>query len=244
MNSTRDHGAKAMRDDAHLVACASLKSVDLFSDLSNSKLYDLAGAARFRKVASRELLVASNATPDCLHFLIQGAGKVSRMDVNGRETLLYLIKPGEMFGGPLSGAHDPEDTTIVRALEPCTVARVLVKDVESAIGSAAYLAAVGQITSQRLRGAEERLDELTMRAVPCRTARVLLRLCSEFPQALDCGIKVDVLLTQQDLAGMVGATRERVNAILETFRREGWLDIHDRYMCIHRRDELAELAFC
>lgn len=53
MNSTpvRDHGAKTMRDDAQHVACASLKKVDLFSTLPNSKfLHDLAGAARFREM--------------------------------------------------------------------------------------------------------------------------------------------------------------------------------------------------
>jgi CRP-like cAMP-binding protein len=53
---------------------------------------------------------------------------------------------------------------------------------------------------------------------------------------------VDVLLTQQDLAGIVGATREIVNATLGVFRREGWLGIHSRYMCVHQRDELCELA--
>jgi len=244
-SSARAKSARTAQDDVRDdVAYAALRQVTLLRALPHAELRHLAGAARFRKVQNRGTLAAMAAEPDFLHFLIQGAGKVSHMDVNGRETLLYLVKPGETFGAPVSGKPNVEDTTMVVALEPSIVGRVLAKDVEDMLGNTAYLSAVGQIMSQRLRQVEERLDEMTTGTVPSRTARVLLRLCNEFPRALRCGVKVDVLLTQQDLASIVGATREIVNITLGTFRREGWLDVHNRYMCIHQRDELSELALC
>jgi CRP-like cAMP-binding protein len=55
---------------------------------------------------------------------------------------------------------------------------------------------------------------------------------------------VNVLLTQQDIASMIGATREVTSSTLNVFRRRGWLGIHDRYMCIHNSDGLFDASTC
>ena len=229
------------RDDA---ACAFLRQVDLLRTLSPADLHHLASATRFQRVENRAALVADDVAPECIHFVTQGAGKVSRIDINGRETLMYLVKPGEVFEAPLPGRREVDDTTKFTALATSTVGRVPAHSVERVLGNAKYVAALGQIMSKRLRKAEERLDDMTNGSVSCRTARVLLRLCNEFPRALHCGTKVDLLLTQQDLAGIIGATREYMNATLSAFRREGWLDVHDRYMCIHEPNQLSEQVLC
>lgn len=243
IDTNRAQSAGTMQyETGYDVAFASLRQVNLFRALPHADLRHLAGTARFRRIENRGTLLAAGADPEHLHFLVQGAGKVSRIDVNGRETLLYLVGRDEVFGAPVSGRHTANDETTVIALAPSTVGRVLAKDVEDVLGNSKYLTAVSQIMSHRLRQLEDRVDEMSMGTVPSRTARVLLRLGQEFPRAQDCGVKVDVLLTQQDLAKFVGATREIVNITLASFRREGWLDIHNRYMCIHRRDELSELA--
>jgi CRP/FNR family cyclic AMP-dependent transcriptional regulator len=231
----------AARDYA---ACASLRQVGLLRAISHADLYQLASVTRFQRVENRARLLAVGAAPEYIHFMTQGAGKLSRIDINGRESLLYMVKPGEVFGAPILGTRENDDTTMFVALAPSTVGRVLAKDVESVLGNTKYLNALGQIMSQRLSKAEERLDDMTNGTVSCRMARVVWRLCNEFPRALHCGTKVDVLLTQQDLAGIIGATREVVNTTLRAFRREGWLDIHNRYMCVHERDRLSELVQC
>lgn len=229
------------RDDA---ACASLRSVSILRALPHAELRQLAGHTRFSRVDNRSKLIADGVPPEYFHFMTQGAGRISRIDINGRESLLYMVKPGEVFGAPILGTRDTDDATMFVALGPSTVGRILAKDFENVLGNTAYLNALGQIMSQRLHKAEERLDDMTKGTVPCRTARVLLRLCNEFPRALHCGTKVDVLLTQRELAGIIGATREIVNITLQGFRREGWLGIHNRYMCVHERDQLSELAVC
>jgi CRP/FNR family transcriptional regulator len=223
----------------HYAECASLRQVGLLRTLSQTDLYQLASATRLQRVANRATLVATGVTPEYIHFVTQGAGKVSRIDINGRETLMYLVKPGEVFG-PVPGTQETDDTTMFVALATSTVGRLPAKNLASVLGSMEYMAALGQIMAQRLYKAEERLDDMTNGTVSCRIARVLLRLCDEFPRALHCGAKVDLLLTQQDLANMIGATREFVNLTLRDFRREGWLDIHNRYMCIHKPAQLSE----
>jgi CRP/FNR family transcriptional regulator, cyclic AMP receptor protein len=230
-----------IRDD---IACASLRQINLLRALSHAALRHLAASARLKKLESRATLVAVGDAPEYFHFLVQGAGKISRLEVNGKESLRFLVKPGDIFGAPGFGPQAIDDTTMFVALKPSTVGRVPARDVEDVLGNTKYLTALGQIVSQRLHQIEERLDDMTMGTVPCRTARVLLRLSDEFPRAMHCGAKVDVLLTQQDLAGMVGATREIVNITLGAFRRDKWVGIHNRYMCIHQRDGLSDLAIC
>ncbi len=235
---------RPLGDTRHDAVCASLRAVGALRALPHAELNQLALVTHFKKVENRSKLVAGGAPPEYLHFMTQGAGKLSRLDIDGRESLVCLVAPGEVFDAPLLGTRQNDDSTMFVALEPCTVGRILAKDVENVLGSTKYLNALGHIMSQRLRKTEERLDDMTKGPVPCRVARVLLRLCNEFPRAMHCGTKVDVLLTQQDLASIIGATREVVNATLGTFRRDGWLDIHNRYMCIHERDGLSERALC
>ena len=244
-SSAQSKNARAIQDDIRDdVACASLRQIRLFCALPQAELRHLAASTRLKKVENRATLVAVGDAPEYFHFLVQGAGKVSRLEISGKESLRFLVKPGDIFGAPGFGPQTVDDTTMFVALKPSTVGRVLAKDVEDVLGNTKYLTTLGLIVSQRFREVEERLDDMTMGTVPCRTARVLLRLCDEFPRAMHCGAKVDVLLTQQDLAGIVGATREIVNITLRTFRRDKWLGIHNRYMCIHQRDGLSELAMC
>ena len=224
------------------VAAASLRQVNLFEALPQAELRHLAGSARLWNLENRATLLLEGDAPEYFHFLVQGGGKVSRIEINGRESLHFLVKPGDVFDAPGFEPSTIDDTKMFVAFKPCTIGRLLAKDVEGVLGTTRYLTALGQILSERLRQIEERLDDMTIGTVPSRTARVLLRLCDQFPKALHCGSKVDMLLTQRDLADIIGATREVVNSTLVAFRREQWLDVHKRYMCIHQRSGLSELA--
>ncbi len=224
---------------AQLVECASLRTMELFQDVSSADLARVAGITRFQNIDKRSRIASLNDTGHVC-FLMDGLAKASRIDGNGGETVLYLMKPGEAYGMPVSDYR--EDVSIV-ALEPSVVARIRARELEQIIGSAKLQAEISRVRSLRMHQMEDRLDEMSGR-VPARTARILLRLCKEFPKALQCGTKVNVLLTQQDIASMIGATREVTSSTLNVFRRRGWLGVHDRYMCIHNPDELYEASTC
>lgn len=224
---------------AQLVECASLRTMELFQDVSSSDLARVAGITRFQSVDKRSRIAALNDVSH-LSFLMDGLAKASRLDGNGGETILYLMKPGEAYGVPVSDFR--EDISIV-ALQPSVVARIRLRELEQIIGSVKLQAEISRVRSLRMRQMEDRLDEMSGR-VPARTARILLRLCKEFPKALTCGTKVNVLLTQQDIASMIGATREVTSSTLNVFRRRGWVGIHDRYMCVHNADGLYEAMTC
>jgi CRP/FNR family transcriptional regulator len=232
------NGRAAAPEIAQLVECATLRTMELFRDVSFMDLARVADVTRFQTIGKRNRIALLNDGYGHLCFLMEGLAKVSRSDKNGGETILYLMKPGESYGVPVSDYR--EDVSIV-ALQPSVVARVRMRDLEQIIGAVRIQAEISRVRSLRMRQMEDRLDEMSGR-VPARTARILLRLCKEFPQALACGTKVNVLLTQQDIASMIGATREVTSSTLNLFRRRGWLGIHDRYVCVHNPAELHEAS--
>lgn len=234
-----DSRRAAAPEIAQLVECASLRTMELFQDVSSSDLARVAGITRFQAVDKRSRIATLNDV-NHVSFLMDGLAKAARLDGNGGETIMYLMKPGEAYGVPVSDYR--EDISIV-ALQPCVVARIRVRELEQIVGSAKLHAEISRVRSLRLRQMEDRIEELSGR-VPARTARILLRLCKEFPKALQCGTKVNVLLTQQDIASMIGATREVTSSTLNVFRRRGWVGVHDRYMCVHNADGLYEAMTC
>jgi CRP/FNR family transcriptional regulator, cyclic AMP receptor protein len=229
----------ALPEVAQLVECATLRTMDLFHDVSTSEMAQVARITRFQTFEKRSRITPLDDS-GYVSFLMEGLAKASRLDSNGGETILYLMKPGEAFGIPVS---DYREDVSVMALQRSLVARVRVRELEQIIGSIRVQGEISRVRSLRMHQMEDRLDEMSGR-VPARTARILLRLCKEFPLALQCGTKVNVLLTQQDIASMIGATREVTSSTLNVFRRRGWLGIHDRYMCVHNEDGLHEASVC
>lgn len=222
---------------ARLVECASLRNLDLFRHLPPSDLQRVAEAASFHRTDRRKPIVAPGPDAGHLCLLTQGLAKATRVDANGGETLLYLMKTGELFGGRV---WDPQTDTGVVALQPCVTASIRMSDLERIMGAPVLQAEIDRVRAMRLRQMEDRLTEISSGRVPARAARTVLRLCREFPARMTCGTKVNVLFTQQDIASMIGATREVTSSTLNDFRRRGWLGFHDRYLCVHDAQGLQE----
>lgn len=226
---------------ARLVECASLRNLDLFRHLSPADLQRVAEAARFSRIERRKPIVTPSADADHLCLLTQGLAKATRVDASGTETMLFLMKTGELFGGHV---WDSRTDTSVVALQPCVTASIRIRDLETIMGAPVLVAEIDRMRAMRLQQMEDRLAEMHTGRVSARAARTVLRLCREFPARLACGTKVNVLFTQQDIATMIGATREVTSSTLNDFRRRGWLGVHDRYMCVHDAEGLHEQGLC
>ena len=87
-----------------------------------------------------------------------------------------------------------------------------------------------------------RFEDLAFQSVLARLARVLLRLATEFPKQQACGACIDVPLTQQELANLIGARREVVSTHLSRLKTEGTLAFHKGMVCIHDHAALEGLA--
>lgn len=160
---------------------------------------------------------------DRLYIVGEGKIKLGRSSGDGRENLMAVLGPGEMFGelslfdpGPRSLAARAVSDSILYELQHQALVSVLEQDPSVATPLLAALAT-------RLRRTNEALADLVFSDVPGRVAKALLDLSRRFGQKTDEGIRVSHDLTQEELAQLVGASRETVNKALADFTTRGWV---------------------
>jgi len=98
------------------------------------------------------------------------------------------------------------------------------------------------VLARRLRAAEKEIEDLALRDVPGRLASLLLRVEEEHGERHDRGIRLAFRLTHQDLAHMVGSTRETVTTILSRFRDDGLIAVEHKTVIILDRERLNAIA--
>lgn len=205
-----------------------LKQAPLFKGLEDEAAAALAAAMGTVKLARGQVLFHEGDLEDRLYVVVSGKIKLGRSGSAGRENLLAVLGPGQMFGelsvfdpGPRSTSATAVTITELRTLEHDELNRWLTGNPEVAQGLLGQLAA-------RLRRANDVVADLVFSDVPGRVAKALLDLASRFGDHRDDGIQVHHDLTQEELAQLVGASRETVNKALADFAARGWIRLEPR----------------
>lgn len=179
---------------------------------------------------------------DRLYIILEGKVKLGRHSPDGRENLLAVMGPADMFG-ELS-VFDPG---------PRTASAIAVTDVKLAtMDRAAMRAWIAQrpeiaeqllrVIARRLRRTNNSLADLIFTDVPGRVAKALLQLARQFGTRADGQLRVTHDLTQEELAQLVGASRETVNKALADFGQRGWLRLEGKSVVILDPDRLSRRA--
>jgi CRP/FNR family transcriptional regulator, cyclic AMP receptor protein len=166
---------------------------------------------------------------DRLYVIGEGKIKLGTTSTDGRETLLAILGPGEMFG-ELSFFDPGPRTSTATALTKTKLVCAGHEDLEPWLkGHPEVAAALLRALAHRLRRNNETLSDLVFSDVPGRVAKALLDLARRFGESNPDGtVHVVHDLTQEELAQLVGASRETVNKALADFQNRGWLRIEQR----------------
>jgi CRP/FNR family transcriptional regulator len=200
-------------------------------------------AALTRRTLPRGHTVFSEGDPgDRLFVVLDGKVKIWRAAADGRENLLAVLGATEMFG-ELSLFDPGPRTASVSTITEATLASLDHDDLRPVLmerpGVAVQLL---QALAQRLRRTNEAMADLVFTDVPGRVAKALLDLAEKFGVTETDGIRVRHDLTQEELAQLVGASRETVNKALSEFAHRGWLRIEGRSVLLLDADRLARRA--
>ena len=179
---------------------------------------------------------------DRLYVIGSGKVKLGRRSVDGRENLLSILGPAEMFG-ELSLFDPGPRTATATAVSDTTLYELshteLIEWLERYPAVAKHLL---NALARRLRRTNEALADLVFSDVPGRVAKALLDLSTRFGEATDDGIRVAHDLTQEELAQLVGASRETVNKALADFAARRWVRRDGRAIVLLDRDRLERRA--
>lgn len=205
--------------------------VELFDEFGADELTGLAGASETRSLRRGDVLFAEGSEPTELFVVVQGRIAIANRSVDGRESVVALMEPGQAFGE--MGLFLGEGRTAeARALEPSEVVAVPYGPIRDVYRRRPELLwSVVALLSARLRNMDGALADAVFLDVTGRTAKRLLELAGEADEFV-------LPVTQEELAGMVGASRERVNKALSQFVRLGWVEQQDRRYRITDRHQL------
>jgi CRP/FNR family transcriptional regulator, cyclic AMP receptor protein len=179
---------------------------------------------------------------DCLYIVIAGKVKIGRRSPDGRERMMGIMGPADMFGAVSmfdSGGRtaDASAVTDVRAVSMDRIAlRILMT------GCPEMAEQLLRVLARRLRLTDNTLAALISADGPGRLAKQLLQMAQRFGRHEDGGLRVTHDLTQEELAHLIGASRETVNKALANFTNRGWLRVDGRSVLIFQPERLARRA--
>jgi CRP-like cAMP-binding protein len=219
-----------------------LRQAPLFSGLDDEAAAALSASMTENRLRRGEVLFHEGDEGDRLYVVTDGKIKLGRTSADGRENLLAILGPGQMFGelslfdpGPRSATVTAVTDCTMRSIGHDELVRWLTGRPEVARGLLAQLAA-------RLRRANDVVADLVFSDVPGRVAKALLDLSQRFGRTADDGVHVHHDLTQEELAQLVGASRETVNKALADFASRGWIRLEARSVVIMDLDRLKRRA--
>ena len=206
-----------------------LADVELFRALPPDAFEQVAAEARPLMLRRGDALFAEGDVAEELFIVEKGRIAIANRSVDGRESVVALMVPGDVFGemGLFDGigrsAH-------ARALEPSRVFAVSYAPLREIFErKPEMLWGVVELLARRLRNMDAALADSVFLDVTGRTAKRLLELSAGADE-------FSLPITQEELAGLVGASRERVNKAISSFIRLGWLEQRDRKYVITDRE--------
>ena len=216
--------------------------IPLFERMSPEEREELRGMMSQTTLRRGEVLFNEGDSGDRLYILLTGKVKLGHTSVDGRENLLAVLGPGEVVGeltlfdpGPRSTTATAVATTELLALEHNQLMGfidshpTLAKDMLRAL-------------AVRLRRTNIALADLVFSDVPGRVAKALLDLAERFGAPTEDGIHVPHYLTQEELAQLVGASRETINKSLAEFVSRGWIRLEGRAVTLIDVERLKRRA--
>lgn len=210
--------------------------------LTAVELDDLVSRGARRHFKRGAYLLTEGEISDHVAVVLTGRAKVSSFTPDGREVVLAVRGPGDLLG-ELSALDGGVRSASVSALEPVEALIIPSERFEHFLQDHARLAVMLlQMMSRRLRDADRKRIEFGAYDTPGRVARRIIELADRYGETEERGVRITLSLTQDELAGWSGASREAVSKALRHFRDRGWIETGRRSIVVLNVDALRTLA--
>jgi len=209
-----------------------LADTQLFANLDDASLATIAQAGVQRKLERNDVLFRQDDESAALYIVVSGRIAIANRSFDGRESMVALMEDGDLFGE--MGLFDDGDgrSADARALEQSELIELPYEPVrELFTAQPDLLWGVVRLLSKRVRNMDNALADAVFLDVTGRTAKRLLEMAGDADEFV-------LPLTQEELAGMVGASRERVNKSINQFIKLGWLAQTDSGYQVTNRQQL------
>lgn len=216
-----------------MTEAAILATTTLFADLDAASVGALASECTRRTLERGDVLFHQDDEPGAIYIVISGRIAIANRSFDGRESMVALMEDGDLFGEMSLFNEGQGRSADARALEPSELIELPYQPIRQLFtAQPSLLWGVVAMLSQRVRAMDNALADSVFLDVTGRTAKRLLEMAGDAEE-------FELPLTQEELAGMVGASRERVNKSINQFIKLGWLAQTDGGYRITNRDQLT-----
>ena len=206
-----------------------LRSIDMFSELDDELLEPIVGQSKTLDLQRGDVLFQSGDDSSDLYIVTRGRIAIGNRSFDGRESLVALMESGDLFGEMPLFSNDGRSAE-ARALEESAVVVIPYQPVKNLYDdNPSLLWRVVEMLVSRLKSTDIVLADTMFLDVTGRTAKRLLEMAGESDE-------FQLPITQEELAGMIGASRERVNKSISSFIKLGWLSQSgEKYIILDRK---------
>jgi len=206
---------------ATTVSTAVLKTVPLFASCPEEQLRMLTTVVTRKSTPRSTTIMAGGDPTDSLYIVLSGRLKVMMSDSEGKEVILAILGPGEIFGEMGLIDDEPRSATVI-SIEPCELLSISKRDFKKCLQENFEMTmAVMRGLVKRLREADRKIGSLALLDVYGRVARLLL----DMAENVDGEKVVTKRLPKQDIAKMIGASREMVSRVMKDLQTGGYIEM-------------------
>lgn len=226
----------------HLDGVKNIKKIDLFKNLSDEEIKELApylAGATFKK---KERIFSEGEPPEWFCIVLAGKVKITKLSHEGKEIILEVISPHDIFGGVavIRGFPYPANAVAMEDSEVLKISRKNLMRLVDRFPNIMYCIALQ--LGDRMKSSYDSLKNIALERVEARIAALLLKLSSKVGVETKGGTLIDMRLTKQDVADMVGTTVETSIRTFSKFKKQGLLTDSDGKIVIKDREGLMSFS--
>jgi CRP/FNR family transcriptional regulator, cyclic AMP receptor protein len=220
-----------------------LREVALFEGVSEADLDAIGHATLMTHCVRGQQILSPDDPPDRIHIVKKGRVRVYRVTPDGKQLTLDIHEKGTILGDMTLIGQDRLPDAYAEAIDEGVICTITPDELRRLIERYPVIGVnIIRHLSRRLQAAEQELEAMAYQRVDQRLARKLLDLGRRFGVRTERGMLIGARLTQQELAEMIGTTRETLAHTLADFRRRGLLDTHRHQVTIRDAARLADIA--
>lgn len=214
----------------------------LFSSLDHGELSKLLATCFIGSYVKNRTIFVRGEEGDRLYAILKGRVKISIFSEEGREIVLAVMREGDFFGeiAFLDGSYRTADATVVEDSEILSISR---GDFFPLLDSHPdiYMKII-RVLCERLRQTNETIEDSIFLTISARCAKTLMKLAASYGQPFGEALRISIKISQQELANIIGTSREVVNRHLRQLQNDDVIHVEKGHIVIDKPDYLEEIG--
>lgn len=219
-----------------------LKDISIFNKLSDEDMEELSPYVKESSYRKKEIIFNEGDAPEWFFILKSGKVKITKYSSDGKEIILEIISPDEMFGGVAVIRGFPYPGSAV-AMENSVAMKISRGDLLRLVDRfPSLMHCIALQIGDRMKESHDTLKNIALERVEARIASLILKLADKAGIKTDDGVMIDMRLTKQDVADMVGTTVETCIRTFSKFKKQGLIEDAEGKIIIIHKEKLETLS--